>query len=233
MTEQKAKARVLVVDDDETMAEMVRDILTAEGYSVKWAKNAFVAEGMLARETPDLLILDRGLPDKDGIEVCRELRQKPATRTLPVLFLTAKKAVEEKVSSLRVGGDEYLTKPFKPTELLAHVEALMRRCGWADQPAGQLQAGDIRLDLPGRKAFLKGKEMELWRKEYDLLQAFLEAPGRVLTRQYLLENVWGYAEAAELSTKVVDVTVGNLRRKLGSLGEKISAIKGFGYRFDP
>ncbi len=215
------------------MANMILDILQAEGHQVKRAKTAFIAQGMLLREVPDLLVLDRGLPDKDGLEVCRELRQKPATKTLPVLILTAKKASEEVVSGLRLGADDYLAKPFKPSELVARVEALLRRSGWAGEPAAQLESGPVRLDLGGRKAFMKDKELPLWRKEYDLLQAFLERPGRVLSRNYLLETVWGYAEAASLTTKVVDVTVGNLRKKLGAFGEKIVAVKGFGYRFDP
>ena len=228
-----AKANLLLVDDDAAVARMVSDYLKKEGYRLRWAKTAFQAEGLVERELPDLVILDRTLPDKDGLELCRAWRQAPRTQALPILFLSGKSNLPEKVSGLRMGADDYLPKPFKLVELLARVEAVLRRSGLKALPVSQIELGELRLDLSARKAFRKGEEIELSPKEYDLLQAFMEQPGRVLGRPALLESVWGYDEAAELTTKVVDVTVGHLRRKLGPSGEKIAAVTGYGYRFDP
>lgn len=227
------KAKILIVDDDSLIGHMVEDILGIEGYSVAWAKSTFIAESLLAKGLPDLLILDWNLPGKSGLEICRELRLKPDTKVLPILFLTGRKGLEDKVSGMRLGGDDYLTKPFAPGELVVRVEALLRRAGWKTEAVTRVESGGISLDLSGRKAYMKGKEFDLWRKEFDLLQAFLERPGHVLTRQFLLERVWGLGQGVELSTKVVDVTVGNLRRKLKSHGDAITAVKGIGYRYDP
>ena len=166
-----------------------------------------------------LVILDRRLPDADGLELCQEIRQKPALSTVPVLFLSGKNTVADKVVGLKMGGDDYLTKPFSPEELVARIEVLLRRSGAADAPKS-VEAEGLRLDFEARRIFHKDKEVQLSRKN------------RGLTRQFLLQHVWGYDASIEVSTKVVDVTLSHLREKLGPWGDKITAVRGYGYRLD-
>lgn len=228
------KASILVVEDEQEIARLLEKILQEEGYHVHSVNNAFKARGAIERLTPDLVILDRRLPDADGLELCREIRSQPKTQNLPVLFLTAKKTPTERVLGMKIGGDDYLTKPFSPEEVVAHVEAILRRTRGdkTDSSASGFQLGELRVDGSARKAYLKKKDLELSSKELDLLQAFLERPGHVLSREFLLQRVWGYREDLELTTKVVDVTVGHLRGKLGPYGRHISAVRKYGYRLD-
>lgn len=227
-------ANILIVEDDESVATLVKHALAEEGHTVRWARNAFQAEGLLRRYPPDLVILDRHLPDKDGLELCREIRRDAKLSALPVLFLTAKKSLVDKVTGLRIGGDDYLVKPFDPAELVARIESLLRRSMPASTPStAKAEAGRLRLDLEGRRVFVGSKEVELGRREFDLLQAFVDRPGRVLSRQFLLEHVWGYEHPEDASRKLVDTTLAHLRAKIGADGDKIVAVKGLGYRFDP
>ncbi|MBI4052330.1 MAG: response regulator transcription factor [Elusimicrobia bacterium] len=224
---------ILVVDDDKNVSSLMEQVLKGEGYNVQTAPNIFRAQGILQRSQPDLIILDRRLPDGDGIDFCMQIRKDSRTHSIPVLFLTAtKKGVPDKVLGLEVGGDDYLTKPFSPEELSARVKAILRRTIAPASNKSILEAGLLRLDLDARKAYANNKELSLWPKEYDLLATFLERMNRVLTREFLLQRVWGAGKEMELNTNVVDVTVGNLRKKLGKLGENIVAVRGFGFRFD-
>lgn len=226
------RAHILIVEDEEATAKLVREILEGEGCVVAWAKSVFQAQGLVQKQKPDLVILDRQLPDKDGLEFCRELRASAATQALPVLFLTGKKSMTEKVLGLKMGGDDYLAKPFGAEELAARVEALLRRAGGA-APASVLAHGPIEINLDNRTAKVSGKETALTNKEFDLLRAFLERGDRVLTRQFLLSHVWGYDMELQLSTKAVDMVLVGLRRKLGTAGELIETVKGHGYRLKP
>lgn len=227
-----AQFQILIVEDDPHTLSMVSEILTDEGFGIATAETASAARKRLDGAEFDLLILDRGLPDDDGLNLCAEVRRKPAFKSVPILFLTAKKAVKDKVEGLRTGGDDYLAKPFNPAELLARVEALLRRSGRLGKPEA-IEAGPVRLDFEARRAYLSGKPLDLWAKEFDLLALLVSQKNRVLSREFLLQEIWGYAPDADPSTKVVDVTISHLRAKLGPFGEKIVTVRGFGYRVDP
>ncbi|MBI3551339.1 MAG: response regulator transcription factor [Elusimicrobia bacterium] len=225
------KAQILVVEDQTATSDLIAEVLKEEGYEVKVVDTLTKARANLSRALPELLILDRTLPDGDGLELCHELRKEDKSVNLPLLILTAKKSVEEKVSGLKGGADDYLAKPFNTEELIARVEALLRRTGKTEEPT-ILTEGDLKLDKTSRKAFLKTKEVGLSAKEFDLLWFLMYRKNRVLTRDFLLQHVWGYDSGLDLTTKVVDVTLSHLRDKLGPAAEMIVAVRGFGYRFD-
>jgi DNA-binding response OmpR family regulator len=228
-----AKAHILIVEDEAATAKLIKDVLTGEQHTVAWAKNLFQAEGLLGKQKPDLIVLDRQLPDGDGLDFCRKLRNEVATQTVPVLFLTSKKSMTDKVLGLEMGGDDYLAKPFGAEELAARVKALLRRTQNAVAPSTVLQHGPFDLNGDNRTAKVQGKEVKLTNKEFDLLQAFIERADRVLTRQFLLSHVWGYEMELQLSTKAVDMAIVGLRRKLGKQGALIETVKGHGYRLLP
>lgn len=225
------KGQVLLVEDQKATSSLIADVLKEEGYEVHVCENLQKARQSVSRAVPELLILDRALPDGDGLDFCKELRAEARTAALPVLILTAQKSVGDKVSGLKGGADDYLTKPFNTEELVARVEALLRRAGRLEEASSQT-SGDLRLERDSRKAFVKNKEVALSGKEFDLLWHLMHRRNRVLTRELLLQHVWGYEEGLDLTTKVVDVTLSHLRDKIGSCAEKIVAVRGFGYRFD-
>ena len=171
------------------------------------------------------------LPGMDGLEVCRRLRADSATSSLPVIMLTAKADEVDRVVGLEMGADDYLAKPFSPKELVARVRAVLRRA--RPEPAVRsLSAGGVALDRDRHMVTVHGRPVELTPKEFDLLQALLGAPGRVLTREHLLNRVWGYARADEIESRTVDVHIRRLRAKLGAEERRIVTVKGIGYRFD-
>ncbi|MFC1679347.1 response regulator transcription factor [Elusimicrobiota bacterium] len=226
-----SKINILLVEDDRNVRDLVRAALEQERYRIFEAGSVMEGRRVVEKAKPDLLILDRNLPDFDGLDFCHELRARPETRSLPILFLTAKKGLADKVLGLRMGGDDYLTKPFKVEELVGRVAALLRRTQQAPQEEDTaLVHGPIRL-IPGeRDAFLDGKKLKLTRTEFDLLETFVRKPRQVLTRQNLLASVWGYGIEASVTTKAVDMVVMGLRKKLGKRGKLIDSVRGFGYR---
>ncbi|MFA6317238.1 MAG: response regulator transcription factor [Elusimicrobiota bacterium] len=225
------KAQILVVEDQPATLDLICDVLKEEGFEIQQAQSLAGARDSIKRAAPELLILDRGLPDGDGLDFVKELRAEPKWGELPVLILTAKKAVEDRVLGLKGGADDYLAKPFNTEELVARVEALLRRAGKTPPPPAQT-VGELKLEFDSRRAFAKGKEVPLSAKEFDLLWFMISNKNRVLTRDFLLQHVWGYEEGLDLTTKVVDVTVSHLREKLGTAGSVITAVRGFGYRLD-
>ncbi|MFH2204110.1 MAG: response regulator transcription factor [Elusimicrobiota bacterium] len=224
--------QILVIDDDEGVVALVSEALEDQGFEVHSASSAKAGRGCLERSEFDLIVLDRTLPDGDGLDLCAELRKKPAKNALPILFLTAKNTVDDKIEGLRTGGDDYITKPFNTAELLARVEALLRRSGRMGKPES-IVIGDLRLEMDSRKAYLKKRGIALWAKEFDLLALLVSQKNRVLSREFLLQQIWGYDPDSAPSTKVVDVTISHVRQKLGPHGDKIVTVRGFGYRFDP
>ncbi len=227
-----ARFHILVLEDDKNVSSLVCEVLGGEGYEAKVVETIGEARSEIKLAEYDLFLIDRALPDGDGLELCAEIRRKPAMASRPILFLTAKKSIEDKVEGLRTGGDDYITKPFDSAELLARVEALLRRSGRLGKPE-MIEAGGMRLEMESRKAFLKKKPVELWAKEFDLLALLMSQKNRVLSRDFLLQQIWGYTPDSDPSTKVVDVTISHLRQKLGAWGEKIVTVRGYGYRFDP
>jgi DNA-binding response OmpR family regulator len=205
--------------------------LTREGFRCRTAATGPEALARVRAVPPDLIVLDLMLPEMDGLEVCRRLRGDPATASLPIIMLTAKADEVDRIVGLELGADDYLAKPFSPKELVARVRAVLRRArpGPVSHP---VSVGEISLDAARHTVTVAGRPVELTPKEFDLLQSLLEAAGRVLSREHLLNRVWGYARADEIESRTVDVHIRRLRAKLGAEERRIATIKGVGYRFD-
>jgi two-component system alkaline phosphatase synthesis response regulator PhoP len=225
--------RILLVEDEPGLALTVEDRLSAEGYRVEVARDGEQGLQRAAAEPFDLVVLDVMLPKKSGFEVCRELRAKQA-RT-PLLMLTARGQIEDKVVGLKLGADDYLVKPFHMSELVARVEALLRRGGaTAAQAAGAptFEFGDVRVDFRKAEVRVSGKPVDLSARELQLLRYFLEHRGATLSRQELLDAVWGWSVTS--STRTVDVHVAGLRKKLEQdprAPRYILTLHGIGYKF--
>jgi phosphate regulon transcriptional regulator PhoB len=222
---------VLVVEDEPDIRRLVVLHLESDGFRCRTAANGLDALREAKANVPDLVVLDLMLPGLDGLEVCRRLRGDASTAGVPIIMLTAKSDEVDRVVGLEVGADDYVAKPFSPKELVARVRAVLRRAR-PSQPTRVLTVGPVTLDPERHAVKLDGKALQLTPKEFDLLQALLEAAGRVLSREYLLNHVWGYARADEIESRTVDVHVRRLRGKLGDAGNRIATIKSVGYRFE-
>jgi two-component system response regulator MprA len=216
-----ADAAILVVDDDAPIRRMLERTLTAQGYGVDLAADGGEALAAVERSAPDLLVLDVTMPGLDGLAVCRRIRAKGLA--LPILLLTARDAVPDRVAGLEAGADDYLVKPFAPEELLARVRALLRR---GEEPAQVLAYADVVLDVRSRTVRRAGGDVALSVRETDLLELFLLNPRRIVTRELALEHVWGGPAAA--THNVVDRYVSYLRRKLGE-PPLIETVRGVGF----
>jgi len=220
--------KILVVDDERAVRESLRRALELEGYEIELAEEGREALQRLAREDqPDAVILDVLMPGVDGLEVCRTLRSQGSR--LPVLMLTARTQVEDRVEGLDAGADDYLTKPFALEELLARVRALLRRSGDDGASGDKLSFADLELD-PGTREVTRGDErIELTRTEFSLLELFLRNPRQVLTRSVIFERVWGYDFG--FASNSLDVYIGYLRRKTEASGKPrlIYTVRGVGY----
>jgi DNA-binding response OmpR family regulator len=220
---------VLVVEDEASIASFVSLYLKNAGYSVRTASTGGDALGQVASEAPALIVLDLMLPDIDGIEVCKRIRQRS---DVPILMLTARDEDVDRIIGLEVGADDYLTKPFNPRELVARVKSILRRAApeRRDLESAQLRHGDLHIDAGRREVRVGEEEIQLAPKEFDLLWELLDHRGLVLTRDQLLERVWGYTFAGD--TRTVDVHVRQLRRKLGD-ASPIVTVWGVGYKVSP
>ena len=220
---------VLVVEDEASIASFVSLYLKNAGYDVRAVTTGSAALAQVAAEQPALIILDLMLPDLDGIEICRRVRK---TSDVPILMLTARDEDVDKIIGLEVGADDYMTKPFNPRELVARVRAILRRAtpDKAARESAVLVHGDLRIDAGRREARVGEQEIQLAPKEFDLLWELLDHRGLVLTRDQLLERVWGYTFAGD--TRTVDVHVRQLRRKLGD-ASPIVTVWGVGYKVSP
>ncbi len=224
------KKRIMVVDDDKDIRRLVENILTKEGFVTVGAESAGDALKKIQNSKPDLIILDLQLPDKDGFDVCKILRADPATRYIPVVFLTVQNVDSYKIVGLEIGADDYITKPFNQTELLARVKAVLRRVDWREKKETSLKDGTLSVDMEKHAVHLDAKPLELSPKEFDLLVSLLRNRGKVMTRSELSETVWGHEYFG--NTRTVDVHVGRLRKKLGKTGEKIKTVERIGYRYE-
>ena len=226
-----AQPKILIVDDEKNIVEAIRYTLEREGFRTLTAGDGKRALELAQRELPDLITLDVMIPEHDGWEVCRRLRQDARTKRTPVIMLTVKNDEADKIVGLELGADDYLTKPFSPKELLARIKAILRRT--KDPVADELvTAGVLRVDLGKHLVWVKEKPVELTAKEFELLKAFLDSKGRVLSREFLLDRVWGLEQSLEIETRTVDVHVGQLRKKLRGEAGRLVTVKGAGYRFD-
>lgn len=224
-------SRVLIVEDEPDIRDLVVHHLKRDGYQVSTASSGEEALRQVRAVPPDLVLLDLMLPAMDGLEVCRRLRQDPATASLPIVILTAKSDEVDRVLGLELGADDYIVKPFSPKELMARVRAVLRRSR-PDPGAAPLSLGSLLMDLGTHAASVAGKALALTPKEFDLLRALVEARGRVLSREFLLDRVWGYSRASEIESRTVDVHIRRLRVKLGAEGRRILTVKSVGYRLD-
>jgi two-component system, OmpR family, phosphate regulon response regulator PhoB len=223
--------RILVVEDEIDVALLIAYNLEAEGYVVESVARGDEAELRLTENAPDLVILDWMLPGVSGIEICRRLRARDATRTLPVIMVTARREESERVRGLAVGADDYVVKPFSVIELMARVHALLRRSR-PERIAERLYVGDLDLDRLTRRVRRGDREIRLGSTDFRLLECLLERPGRVFSRAQLLDLVWG--RSVEVDERTVDVHIGRLRRKLskGKERDPIRTVRGSGYAID-
>jgi DNA-binding response OmpR family regulator len=222
--------RILVVEDDPDIAALLAHSMKKAGFQVE---SRYTGAGVVSRvqhDAPDLLLLDVMLPGMDGRDICRALRTDPKTAAVPIIMLTARGEEEDRIGGLELGADDYITKPFSPKEVVARVRALLRRTIRTSGP-GQvtvLRYGPLAIDLERHVVTANGKEIHFTAKEFLLLQYFLEHRGRVLSRDLLLSDVWGYRYTG--GTRTVDVHVRRLREKVPSLADSIVTVKQFGYR---
>jgi DNA-binding response OmpR family regulator len=223
-------ATILIVDDEREIRELLRYNLEKQGYQVLTAQDGEEGLERIFATHPDLVLLDLLLPGRNGLEILREVRQEPSTRGLPVLLLTARGAEMDKLLGFERGADDYITKPFSPREVIARVEAVLRRAGPPSNQTAALTAGALTLDHARREARLGGQELTLTPREFELLYFLARHPGRVFSRDELLTKVWGYDYRGE--TRTVDVHVRRLRAKLGEDGAGlIATVTGAGYKF--
>ncbi|MCB1503512.1 MAG: phosphate regulon transcriptional regulator PhoB [Hyphomicrobiaceae bacterium] len=222
--------KVLIVEDEETLAELLRYNLEAAGYAVLHSVTGEDAEVLVDEEAPDLVLLDWMLPSVSGIEICRRLRARQSTRHLPIIMLTARSEEADRVRGLGVGADDYVVKPFSVPELMARVKALLRRAA-PDRVADELVVGDITLDRAAHRVTRGGRDVRLGPTEYRLLEFFMQAAGRVHSRSQLLDGVWG--RDTYVDERTVDVHVGRLRKALirGRESDPIRTVRGAGYVF--
>jgi DNA-binding response OmpR family regulator len=214
-------SRILIVEDEPRLASFLEKGLRANGFTTTTVHDGFQATVLAQDSEFDLMVLDLGLPGKDGLSVLRDVRA--AGNRMPVLILSARDDTEIKVAGLERGADDYVTKPFRFEELLARVRVRLRQDGTPERTV--LEAGDVVLDLRTRRASVDGASIELSAREFTMLEVFLRHPGQVLSREQLLSHVWGYDH--DPGSNVVDVYVGYLRRKLGK--ERIATVRGMGY----
>jgi len=225
-------ARILIVEDDPDIAELVARYLDKAGFTTERAASGKDGLAAVAVKAPDLVVLDLMLPHVDGLEVCRRLRASEKTAGIPIIMLTARAEESERIVGLELGGDDYLAKPFSPNELVARVRALLRRASRETPAAKSLAYGSIALDTDRHVVSSNGETVALTAKEFLLLEYLMQHRGRVLSRDLLLTDVWGYRYTG--STRTVDVHVRRLREKLPMLTEAIVTVKQFGYKLlDP
>ncbi|MEJ7568162.1 MAG: response regulator transcription factor [Gaiellaceae bacterium] len=217
------RPQLLLVEDEESIGSLVSAYLEQSGYRIAWVRSGEDALLDLERLRPRLVILDVGLPGQDGFDICREIRSRSS---VPIVMLTARDEEADRVAGLEVGADDYVTKPFSPRELAARVKAVLRRTDPAPRTA-RLELGDVMLDAEAREVTVAGDPVELTGKEFDLLAYLLDNVGIVVSRDLLLDRVWGMSYAG--GTRTVDVHVAQLRRKLGR-PDTIRTFRGAGYK---
>lgn len=219
---------ILVVDDEANIIELAQMYLEQEGFRVVSALDGATALDKVAREVPALMVLDLMLPEVDGWEVCRRVRSGSVAPDLPIIMLTARDDDIDKIVGLELGADDYVTKPFNPRELVARVKAILRRTGRTVRTEGPVHVGDVTIDPARHETMVSGRPVALRPREFDLLLSMAQHKGIVLSRDQLLDLVWGYDFYGE--TRTVDVHIAHLRRKLGKSNVEIETVMGVGYK---
>ena len=223
--------KILIVEDEANIRQLVRYNLEKEGFQVMEAADGLQGLRTAQKEKPDLVLLDLMLPGMDGLEVCRTLKGAPATSALPIIMLTAKAEEVDKIIGLELGADDYMTKPFSPRELTARIKAVLRRSQKETALPGELQVGRLRFNFSRYEVSMGGVKLELTPKEYELIKMLATNLGKVFTREQLLEKVWGYEYFGD--TRTVDVHVRHLRAKMAAdpaTVDMLETVRGFGYR---
>jgi len=226
------KEKILIVEDDKDIVKMLEYNLKKEGFRAISVNDGDDALDSATREQPDLILLDLMLPGMAGLEVCKALKSERKTGNIPVIMLTAKTQESDKIVGLELGADDYVTKPFSPRELIARIKAVLRRMKEKEKLPELFKIGDLTLDFSKISVTVKDKPVELTSKEFELLKTLIGVKGRVLSRDYLLDNIWGFDHAIEIQTRTVDVHIRTLRKKLKSEAKRIVTVKNYGYRFE-
>lgn len=229
-----ANEKILVVDDEEYILELITYNLVNAGFKVINASNGIDAVKLAKEEKPKLMILDLMIPGKDGYDVCKEIRSDSDIKNTSIIMLTAKSEEFDKVLGLELGADDYITKPFSVRELLARVKAVLRRASSREEVNEILNFGDLSANFEKREILIKGKRLDLTLKEFELLEILIKNKGKILTRETLLDKIWGYEYIGE--TRTVDVHIRYLRKKIEEDDKNpkfIETIRGVGYRFNP
>jgi two-component system, OmpR family, alkaline phosphatase synthesis response regulator PhoP len=227
-----ARGKILIVEDEKDLVKLIRYNLEKEKFRVVSANDAETGLTMARKQNPDLIILDIMLPKMDGLDFLRHLRKESR---VPVVLLTAKRSELDRILGLKLGADDYVVKPFSVGELNARVEALLRRATAPSARDGEnekpLVYGGLEIDFARHEVSVKGKKIVLAPKEFAILKLLIEADGKVLSRDQLLERIWGHEQDMEIDTRTVDQHIARLRRKLGAEGTKIVTVTNFGYQF--
>jgi two-component system, OmpR family, alkaline phosphatase synthesis response regulator PhoP len=226
------KEKILIVDDEKDIVKLLDYNLKKEGFRTVLSYDGRDALALAQKEHPNLIILDLMLPEVDGLEVCKNLKKNDLLSNIPVIMLTAKSLETDKIIGLELGADDYITKPFSPRELLARIKAVLRRSYEKEKIEDLYKFKDLVIDFSKIKVLVSGKELELTSKEFELLKTLIHAKGRVLSRDYLLDIIWGYDKASEILTRTVDVHIRTLRKKLKTASKYIITVKNYGYRFE-
>lgn len=223
--------KVLIVDDEPNILELLEYNLKKEGYDVLRAETGEAAVAMISKQRPDIVLLDQMLPGIDGLGVLKSIRSSEALADMPVIMVTARAEEVDKIIGLELGADDYVSKPFSVRELCARVKALLRRSKKLEiQTQSAMNYRSLKVDNSNYKAYIDGEELKLTLKEFELLVLLMSSGAQVLTRDMILNKVWGYDYFGE--TRTVDVHITNLRKKLGDYGERIETVRGVGYRFN-
>lgn len=225
---QMMKPKILVVDDEPDAVELIEFNLKAAGFDVVSAEDGQTALDKARSTQPNLILLDIMLPQVDGLEVCKRLRQDVNTASIPIIMLTAKTGEIDRVLGLELGADDYVTKPFSTRELVLRVKNLIKRREPAEVEQSQVQVGDLQIDIPRHQIVYKGRELDLTATEFKLMTVLSQRKGRVQTREQLLKDVWGYENL--IDTRTVDTHMRRLRDKLGEAARLIDTVRGVGYR---
>jgi len=226
-----ASFKALIATDDDALTSIEHSALKQLRFEAVTAHDDGEMLHSIREEKPDLVILDAALPGAGAFEACRKLREDPDTAGIPIIMVTALGDITQKVEALEMGADDCVTKPLQVDVLVAHIKAVARRA-LPDLPSNRLRAGPIDMDLDRWTVSIAGAPIDLTKKEFRLLQVLLEAKGRALTREFLLQKAWSHATIHGLDTRTVDVHIGRLRRKLGAAGQYIITVRNVGFRFD-